>query len=60
MPEQTRLERAMEIVAADEHVGICIQCGHEQSAEPDLRDGWCQNCHNPTVKGAEEFLLECL
>jgi len=55
-----RLARALEIVQNDEVLGICLSCGYEQPAEPDLRDGWCQNCHNPSVKGADEFLLECL
>ena len=48
----------MEIVAADEPIGICMACSHEQVAEPDLRDGPCQNCGEPCVKGAEEILME--
>lgn len=45
-------ERAMEILANDEDIGICENCGNEQPAEQDARSYTCEACEEPTVQGA--------
>ena len=31
--------------------GICIECGHiTDSIEPDCHNGYCDNCHQQTIK----------
>jgi len=31
--------------------GICVKCNTvSECCEPDLRDGWCQNCEGQGVK----------
>ncbi len=52
--------RAMEALAAEELLGICIACGEEYDGplEPDARNVECQVCGEPEVFGAEEIILK--
>ena len=52
------LDRAMEIVSADENTGICLACQEERDGcEPDARAYPCDSCNKPKVYGASEILL---
>lgn len=52
------IDRAMQIIEADEDIGICLICGNEQVAEPDARKYICDSCGQPEVYGAYEILIE--
>lgn len=58
--KRPNLDRVMEIVSNDENIGICLNCGNEQPAEPDARNYNCDVCEQPRVYGAEEILLNQL
>lgn len=52
------LERVMDAVEADDHIGFCIACGSEQDGcEPDARRYICEACGQPKVYGAQELLI---
>jgi hypothetical protein len=52
------LDQIMEAVEADDNIGICIACGHEQEGvEPDARSYSCEACDARKVYGAEELLM---
>jgi hypothetical protein len=58
LSRQQVIDRCMEIVEADEMLGICISCGAEKDGcEPDARRYTCDECGKPKVYGAEEILL---
>lgn len=38
-------------------VGICVDCGHEQTIEPDAMNVRCDNCGHYTVMGAQNLAL---
>lgn len=52
------LDQVMELVMADNNVGVCIDCGTEHDCcEPDARHYECFECHTNTVFGASELLF---
>ena len=52
------IDRAMEIVEADEYLGLCLDCGAEKDCcEPDARKYTCDECGEQKVYGAQEILL---
>lgn len=53
----TIMQRAIEILEADEDIGICLECGEEQPAEKDARGYECDSCGEPEVYGAMEILV---
>ena len=56
------LERILDAVERSmidtRHIGICVYCGAESTAEPDARTLHCDNCHRYGVHGAEELLIQ--
>ena len=58
MHKTVTAERVMEAVQADDHIGICVSCGLDQSGcEPDARGYECEACGERKVFGAEELLF---
>ena len=56
--ESVTAERIIELVEADDHMGICLACGEEAyGVEPDARKYECESCGAYRVYGAEELLL---
>ncbi len=52
------LNRVMEAIEADDHLGFCIACGEEACCvEPDAREYTCESCGKAQVYGAEELLF---
>ena len=44
-----------------EDVAFCVDCGAEHgSCEPDMERGYCENCGERRVYGAERIMLECV
>ena len=55
-------DRVIDLVRADDQLGVCVCCGEEAySIEPDRRRGICESCGQRGVFGAEEllFMLDC-
>jgi hypothetical protein len=51
-------DRVVELVSADDNLGICLFCGKEADCiEPDARDYKCSFCGMNKVYGAEEILI---
>jgi hypothetical protein len=51
-------DRVVDLVSADDYVGICLFCGEEADCiEPDARDCKCSSCGMNKVYGAEEILI---
>ena len=52
------MDRILEAVEADDHIGFCTACGEEaESCEPDARMYECECCGARAVYGAEELML---
>ena len=52
------LARILELVEADDFLGICGACGAEATGvEPDARKYPCESCDAERVYGAQEWLL---
>ncbi len=52
------LDRIVELVEADDNLGICGACGQEaMGVEPDARKYPCESCDEKRVYGAQEWLL---
>ena len=52
------LDRIVELVEADDNLGICGACGQEAyGVEPDARKYPCESCGEKRVHGAQEWLL---
>lgn len=52
------LERILELCEQDENIGICRQCGAEQSnVEPDASNTRCEECGAHLMTGAETLLI---
>ena len=52
------LDRIMEAIESDNHMGFCLACGAEAyGVEPDARNYTCESCGADKVYGAEELLL---
>lgn len=52
------LDRLLEIISADEDIGICTECGAEHDmVEPDAEGYTCDACGLATVVGAEQLLI---
>jgi predicted RNA-binding Zn-ribbon protein involved in translation (DUF1610 family) len=50
-----------EIEYADDNcIGFCIDCKHEQAAEPDAAKYMCEACGKRTVYGPGEIVLRGL
>lgn len=44
--------------AADNMIGFCLACGHEQdNVEPDANNYVCDECGESKVFGAEELII---
>ncbi len=53
-----KLEQVLRAVQADEGIGFCLACGHEQAGcEPDAQNYKCNECDENQVFGADEILL---
>lgn len=51
----------MEAVKLDDGLGFCRSCGAEAyGVEPDARGYECEECGEPQVAGAEEYLFELM
>lgn len=52
------LDRVIELVKADDNMGLCVRCGFEQEGcEPDARRYVCEACGQRSVYGAQELLI---
>jgi len=52
------MERIIEALGADDHIGFCTACGEEaDGCEPDARQYECECCGARAVYGAEELML---
>lgn len=52
------IDQIIEAAQAEDNIGFCIACGHEQfGCEPDARGYTCEECGKNKVFGAEELLI---
>ena len=52
------LDAIMDLVQADDNLGLCIACGEERGCcEPDAENYPCESCEQLAVFGAPQLLL---
>ena len=52
------MERIIQAVEADNHIGFCTSCGEEaDGCEPDARQYECECCGERAVYGAEHLMM---
>ena len=58
MHKSITVDRIMDAIRADDHLGFCTSCGEEAyGVEPDARNYTCETCGEKEVYGAEELLV---
>jgi hypothetical protein len=56
-PTEAQTERAVQIVSAGNHDGICLACSCEYlGIDPELKHGRCANCYAHAIFGANAVL----
>jgi len=52
------MDRVIQAVEADDHIGFCTQCGEEANGcEPDAQRYECECCGARAVYGAEHLMM---
>ena len=52
------MQRIIQAVEADDHIGFCTACGEDaDGCEPDAREYECECCGERAVYGAEHLML---